>query len=359
MSQNETAGGRDSHSLNDRMSPDLSNESYLPKWYHIASERVVARLVEWFAGQGRGFPWRAEDMSRPVNGLSLHDPYKILVSEIMLQQTQASRVVRKLPEFLERFPTVESLASASRAELLRAWQGMGYNRRALRLHEIAIAVVERHGGVVPSTVAALETLPGIGRYTAAAVACFAFGLDVPVVDVNIQRVLSRVFFRCHAVESVLPIRTIDRVAGAIVPVGDAYRWHQALMDLGAMICTARNPACARCPLVDDCLSAFPSRMRLFAPSDVRRPEPSLRGIPRRLWRGRMIEALRGAEGGRMRLAELIDLLLPPTLISSSLLSERRALVEIAATLLDEGMIVRSGGVREGGMEEGDTIGLPE
>lgn len=357
VSQNETAGAA-VQNLDYIMSRTRLEASYLPRWCHAAAERIVSQLVEWFAEYGRSFPWRSEERSRPVTGAFVHNPYEILVSEMMLQQTQAGRVVAKLPEFLERFPTVESLAEASRAELLRAWQGMGYNRRALRLREIAALVVERYGGTFPASVAELESLPGIGRYTAAAVACFAFGLDVPVVDVNVHRVLSRIFFRCHTAESTMPTKTVDRVAEAIVPVGDAYRWHQALMDLGATICTARDPACARCPLAADCLSAFLLPIRLFAPSDIRRPEPSLRGVPRRLWRGRMIEALRRVGGGTIRLGELIDQILPSTLLPAPILSERRAIVEIAAVLLEEGMIVRPG-VREGGLGEADTVALPE
>src|SRR5690606_31173317 len=123
-----------------------------------------------------------------------------------------------------------------------------YNRRVLRLQETARAILERHGGVFPDDVTALESLPGIGPYTASAIACFAFGREVPVVDVNIIRVLSRIFFKCHTPEQLMPVRTVERVAGAIAPAGAYYPWHQALMDLGATICTARRPACGRCPV---------------------------------------------------------------------------------------------------------------
>ncbi len=314
------------------------------------ADRIVTTLLEWFVRHGRRFPWRAVETAAPE-----HDPYLILVSEIMLQQTQTSRVAVKLPEFIERFPTVEALASASTGDLLRAWQGMGYNRRALRLQETARAVVERHGGRFPASVEELLSLPGVGPYTASAVACFAFGQDVPVIDVNIRRVLSRLFYKCHTAELLLPERSVERVAEAIVPAGRSYPWHQALMDLGAVICTARSPRCGVCPLESLCLSAHPLPIRLFDPEATGKEEPMLRGIPRRIWRGRMVELLRG-ERSPVRLAEVIDRLMPEP--ERALPAERRDLVGIAAALHREGMIVRAG-LREGEIGEGDAIMLPD
>lgn len=331
----------------------------LPHIFKRTAEGVRVKLLAWFEREGREFPWRSVEraLDRP-EGEAIHDPYMILVSEVMLQQTQTSRVADKLPLFLEQFPTIEALAAASRGDLLRAWQGMGYNRRALRLQEAARAVLERHGGRLPRTVKELAALPGVGSYTASAVACFAYGEHVAVVDVNVIRVLSRLFYKCHTAGESMPPKSIDRVAEAIVPEGDAYRWHQALMDLGATICTARRPACDRCPLVAECLSAYPLELELFGARHAAKPEPSLRGEPRRIWRGRMVEILRGERRG-MRVGELIDRLIPAGLFDKDERKDRRELLAVAEALLNEGMIERSGAVREGGgLMENDRVRLP-
>ncbi|MDB5034662.1 MAG: HhH-GPD family protein [Chlorobi bacterium] len=331
---------------------------YLPLSYHLYYATVRERLPEWFAIEGRSFPWRSIEraMSRKGDEI-IHDPYMILVSEVMLQQTQTARVVEKLPEFLALFPTVEALASASRGDLIRAWRGMGYNRRALRLQEAAVEIVRRHHGIFPRTVAGLESLPGIGRYTASAVACFAFGADVPVVDVNIHRVYSRMFFRLITAEMTMPAVTIERLATTIVPPGDAYRWHQALMDFGATICTARRPACSRCPLNDICLSAFPRPIELFDARQDAKKEPEIRGVPRRIWRGQIVERLRGSHEP-IRVSEIIDSLGTPSLFDQFTIPERRDLLEIFRRLMAEGFIVRGGVVREGELQEGDMVMLP-
>lgn len=337
----------------------MKNSSFLPYYFHLHAADARERILEWFSRDARRFPWRSVEraMSRPA-GETIHDPYAILVSEVMLQQTQTARVAEKLPEFLAKFPTVEALASASTGELIRAWQGMGYNRRALRLQESARAVVERYGGKLPRTVEELESLPGIGRYTASAVACFAFGEEVPVVDVNIIRVLSRIFFKCHTAAQLLPQGTVDRVASAVAPAGDYYRWHQGLMDLGATICTARRPACGRCPVEKICLSAHPPDLELFGARHAARKEPEIRGEPRRIWRGRIVETLRRAHRA-MRAGEIIDALIPAGLFESFSEGERRALLEAASALLQEGLIARTGVVREGALQEDDLVGLPE
>jgi A/G-specific adenine glycosylase len=182
--------------------------------------RVREALLAWFEEKGRDLPWRRT-----------RDPYAILVSEVMLQQTQAARVVPRYVEWLERWPTVEALAAASAADVLRAWQGLGYNRRALNLHRAAREIAA-HGW--PED---LTELPGVGRYTADAVACFALGRAVVPVDVNVRRVLDR--------------------AGSEFD----HTCAQALMDLGATVCIARVPRCGECPLAAEC----PSRGRRFEP----------------------------------------------------------------------------------------------
>ncbi len=192
----------------------------------IEQEHLQTSLLGWFAEFGRELPWR-----------ETRDPYAILVSEIMLQQTQVARVTGRYAAWLERWPTVGSLADASAADVVRAWSGLGYNRRALNLQRAARAVVERGG--FPDTVAGLLELPGVGPYTARAVACFAFGAEVTALDVNVKRVLVRAFGR-------------DDVAP---PAGLAWEWNQALFDLGAQLCLARVPRCLHCPLANGCPSA--------------------------------------------------------------------------------------------------------
>jgi A/G-specific adenine glycosylase len=190
-----------------------------------------AALFTWYADQQRILPWRGET-----------DPYRILVSEVMLQQTQAARVIPFYERFIRRFGTVEALASAVLQDVLDAWTGLGYNSRALRLREAA-RIVERHGW--PKTTEALAALPGVGPYTAAAMASFAFGAQVPAVDTNLRRVLSR----WHG-ESLngAALETAARTA-----LGEpAAEWNQAMMDLGATLCVPKSPHCSICPVNDWC-----------------------------------------------------------------------------------------------------------
>jgi A/G-specific adenine glycosylase len=204
------------------------------------AEAVQQALLGWFERVGRDLPWRRT-----------RDPYAILVSEIMLQQTQVDRVIPKYHQFLEAFPTIEALAAAPLADVIRVWAGLGYNRRAVRLHALARWVVKHAGGQMPSDPAALRALEGLGPYTANAVACFAFGQDTPVVDTNIRRVLGRVFADVLGLDP--PANpALYAFAERVLPKGEGYAWNQALMDLGATICTARNPNHAACPLALQC-----------------------------------------------------------------------------------------------------------
>ena len=202
------------------------------------------RLLAWYTQQGRDLPWR-----------STRDPYAILVSEVMLQQTQVDRVLPKYREFLSRFPTRAALAAAPLAEVIRAWAPLGYNVRAVRLHQIARQAVAEFGGTLPGTLEGLLALKGIGRYTAGAIACFAFGLPVATVDTNIRRALWRLF---HGIEPAEwptgqpAVRAVLALAEWALPAEAAYDWQQALMDLGATICLSRRPACERCPVASAC-----------------------------------------------------------------------------------------------------------
>ena len=190
-----------------------------------------AALFAWYLDQQRALPWRGET-----------DPYRILVSEVMLQQTQASRVVPFYERFVARFPTVESLASAVLQDVLDAWTGLGYNSRALRLREAA-RIVEENGW--PTTPETLSELPGVGPYTASAVASFAFGAQVPAVDTNLRRVLSR--WHGESLNGAALETAAKTALGE--PAGD---WNQAMMDLGAMLCVPKSPRCTVCPVKDWC-----------------------------------------------------------------------------------------------------------
>jgi A/G-specific adenine glycosylase len=331
---------------------------YLPLSLRINGAAIVAALGAWFEAHGRTFPWRIDtESARELvrRGEQVNDPYIVLVSEVMLQQTQTSRVASMLPRFLERFPTVHALAAASRGDVLRSWQGLGYNNRAVRLHEAACAIVQTHGGVFPTSVEELRTLRGIGGYTAAAIACFAFGAQVPVVDVNIQRVLSRLFYQCRTIDGRMAEEAITRLDAELLPDEGAYWWHQALMDHGATICTARRPACERCPLVEHCLSAYPSTVPLFGSAAVE--EPMIGHAPRRIWRGRIVELLRSADRGGIAVGELINKLKDASRLG---VAERERLRDVIALLVEEGMlVVETAIVREpAGVTDETIVRLP-
>ncbi|GAC1313782.1 MAG: hypothetical protein NVSMB12_05920 [Acidimicrobiales bacterium] len=229
-------------------------------------------LLEWAPEGWRELPWRRT-----------RDPWGVLVSEVMLQQTQVARVVPKWRGFIERWPTAAACAADPPGDVVRAWAGLGYNRRALNVHRCAVAIVERHGGDIPDDLDALVALPGIGAYTARAVLAFAFGRDVGILDVNAARVMAR------AVTGRLTRpKEAQAVADGLVPAGRSWEWNQAVLDLGATVCTARRPRCDRCPLATACAwggvgpdpaAAGVGRQRAFAGSD-------------RQGRGLLLDALR-------------------------------------------------------------------
>jgi A/G-specific adenine glycosylase len=237
----------------------------------VASARNAA-LLGWYRLNRRDLPWRRTT-----------DPWAILVSEVMLQQTQAGRVADRYPAFLIRYPTPAALASTPIADALARWDGLGYPRRLVRLRQTA-AIVSEHGW--PESVAGLIRLPGVGRYTAAAVACFAFGVSLPAIDTNLRRVLSRWNGRA------LTGRDLEEAADAALEVDVASDWNQAVMDLGATICRPR-PACDRCPVAAWC-----------ADPAVRVPVPPQGRFPgsHREARGAVLRALLDGPGDRAGLA---------------------------------------------------------
>ncbi len=202
----------------------------------------ASRLLRWYALHQRDLPWRRE----------AHDPYRVWISEALLQQTQVTTVIPYYERFLARFPDVHALASAPLDEVLKAWEGAGYYARARNLHRAAQEIVRRFGGKLPRSVEELRTLPGIGRYTAGAIASIAFNRDAAVLDGNVARVLSRYFNIAEDIKSTQTQRTLWELATLLVPRGKAGNFNQAVMDLGATICIPRRPACDRCPLRRGC-----------------------------------------------------------------------------------------------------------
>ena len=211
-------------------------------------------LVAWFDAHGRDLPWRRT-----------RDPYAILVSEIMLQQTQVATVVDYFTRWMKRFPTVAALANAGGSDVLRAWQGLGYYSRARHLHQTARCIESRHAGQFPADVDIMESLPGIGSYTAAAVATFAFDQAVPVLETNIVRVLSRLFDYAEPVDTAAGRAFLRVRATELLPAGTAGRYNAALMELGALVCVPRAPGCKVCPVHAFCAARDPARLPVKKP----------------------------------------------------------------------------------------------
>ena len=203
------------------------------------------RLLEWYRRHGRDLPWR-----------ETRDPYRILVSEVMLQQTQVDRVLPKYHEWIEKYPTLGALAAAPEEDVTQTWRPLGYNIRPRRLHAIARESVSRYGGALPDDEATLRSFKGIGAYTAGAVLSFAFGQRAAILDTNVARVLFRVFVGVGDPKSHAMRRHLWDVSRTVLPMRHVFDFNQALMDFGATICTARKPHCSSCPLRTGC-AAFP------------------------------------------------------------------------------------------------------
>ena len=305
------------------------------------------RLLAWFSTHARDLPWRRT-----------RDPYRILVSETMLQQTQVDRVIPKYLAFLEAFPTLVDLAAAPTADVIRYWAGLGYNRRAVNLQRSARMIVEQYGATFPHEVAELRKLPGIGPYTAGAVACFAFEQDVVFLDTNIRRVLQRALVGPEQGITPSGDRALLEQSAALLPPGQGWAWNQALMELGALVCRAANPSCWRCPLRNSC-QAYALRVaadQALAPvepkglkraAERRAPYRSTEPFvgSRRWYRGRLIAELRTLPPAMALSLEELG----PRIRDGFSAADRPWLDELATALARDGLIVR----------EGETVHLPD
>jgi A/G-specific adenine glycosylase len=214
-----------------------------------ARQRFRRRLLDWYRANGRDLPWRKTD-----------DPYHILVSEVMLQQTQVDRVLPKYHEWLEKFPSLSALAAADQHDVTQTWRPLGYNVRPRRLHAIARESVDRYGGELPSDDETLRSFKGIGAYTAGAIRSFAFGQRAAILDTNVARVLHRIFVVKGDVKAHAMKRHLWTLSEALVPRKQVFDFNQALMDFGATVCVARRPRCESCPMTRQC-GSYPSLHR--------------------------------------------------------------------------------------------------
>ena len=247
----------------------------------MSDHATAGVITRWYADAARDLPWRAPGRS----------PWGVLVSEIMLQQTPVARVLPAWHDWMSRWPTATALAGSSPGDAVRAWGRLGYPRRALRLHSCAVRIRDDHGGQVPSTYDALRALPGVGDYTAAAVAAFAFGAALSVLDTNVRRVYARLHDGNADAVTASPTVAERRAAAARLPQQDAATYSVAVMELGALVCTARSPGCSQCPVARDCRWLAAGRPAADA---VRRPQ-DYEGTDRQA-RGRLLAVLRDATG---------------------------------------------------------------
>jgi A/G-specific adenine glycosylase len=274
-------------------------------------DRIASALIEWGSGSLRDLPWRRTN-----------DPWRVLVSEVMLQQTSVARVMPKYEAFLEAFPTPAALAQAPLGDALRLWSGLGYPRRCRNLQATAVVLHEQFDGRMPASLEELLALPGIGQYTARAVLAFAHRIDVAVVDVNVSRVLSRL-------EGVpMKARALQEFADELIPEGLAWEWNQVMMDFGARHCTVRAPKCDTCPARRECRYKGVGEDPAQLSAGVSKPQARFEGSDRQA-RGR---AMRAVSSGAMKINDVVE---------AMRVDEERALVLIAS-LVNEGLLQRTG-----------------
>ena len=273
-------------------------------------DRIASALIEWGSGSLRDLPWRRTN-----------DPWRVLVSEVMLQQTSVARVMPKYEAFLEAFPTPAALAQAPLGDALRLWSGLGYPRRCRNLQATAVVLHEQFDGRMPASLEELLALPGIGQYTARAVLAFAHRIDVAVVDVNVSRVLSRL-------EGVpMKARALQEFADELIPEGLAWEWNQVMMDFGARHCTVRAPKCDTCPARRECRYKGVGEDPAQSSAGVSKPQARFEGSDRQA-RGRAIKAV---SSGAMNINDVVEVMR---------VEEQRALALIAS-LVNEGLLQRT------------------
>jgi A/G-specific adenine glycosylase len=270
-------------------------------------------VIGWGRDALRDLPWRRT-----------RDPWAVLVSETMLQQTQVARVVDRLPRFLDRFPTPVACARSVPGAVVEEWAGLGYNRRPLNLHRAATVMVDRHGGRVPERLEDLLALPGVGPYTARAVRAFAFELPAAVVDTNIGRVLAR----CGGAP-LTPKKAQER-ADELADGQDPWRWNQSIMELGALVCTKRSPSCAACPVVGLCSWRGVGDDPAVGSAAVSAPQGRFEGSDRQL-RGRLVDAMRAGPVKRQEVALVVGH------------EDAERIERIVAGLVRDGLAVEDGG----------------
>ena len=278
-------------------------------------DRIAAGILAWGAGSLRDLPWRRTD-----------DPWLVLVSEVMLQQTSVARVLPKYAAFVDRFPTPRSLGTAPLGEALVLWQGLGYPRRCRNLREAALVICERHGGLMPDSLGELLALPGVGQYTARAVLAFAWRQDVAVVDTNVSRVLSRLE------GAPMTARSLQQMADALVPEGLGWEWNQSMMDFGARWCTARTPSCTGCPVRRQCRWKGIGEDPAPASAGASRPQGRFAGSDRQV-RGQIMRAV--APGARKRSQLIVEL---------STGAEAGRVLALVDVLVAEGLLVECDGM---------------
>jgi len=239
----------------------MGGDDLMPASVQVASLRRA--LLRWYRLHGRELPWRHKGAGQP-------DAYHVLVSEAMLQQTQVATVIPYFERFIAAWPTVQALAAADEQQVLRAWQGLGYYRRARLLHAAAGKIVADFDGHVPDRVELLLTLPGVGRYTAGAIASIAFGRSEPILDGNVARVLARWFAIDNPIDATATRSRLWRLAGQMAPPRTAGDFNQAMMDLGAMVCLPRNPTCHQCPVARLCRAHVEQKVHVLPVTTARR-----------------------------------------------------------------------------------------
>jgi A/G-specific adenine glycosylase len=304
---------------------DVHDETFRPSEDLVAAVRET--LLAWFEDWGRDLPWRRT-----------RDPWRILVSEVMLQQIQVGRAIPFYEPFLARFPTLASLAAAPLSDAIVVWGDLGRYRRVVALHRTARLIVERYDGRIPPEPEALAELPGIGPYTAGAVACFAFERDVAFADTNARRVLHRVFMGPDVPEPAAPEHELMDLARRLVPPGRSWAWNQALIELGALVCTARAPRCASCPVRDHCGSR-PAILGLLAAEPARRGPATVYEGSNRFYRGRVLAALRDAPRRGLSLHKLGTVVFAGTEGGSGRDAGVSRLREIVESLSKDGLVI--------------------